>query len=68
MEHCPTDRLVHVDAVAGMTPELFFDVPFDMYRGFGFPGALARVMPGAARLLLDFNGWLAKHAAVIPIG
>jgi hypothetical protein len=51
-----------------MTPVLFFDVPFDMYRGVGFPGALARVTPGTARLLLDFDGWLAKHVAVIPIG
>jgi len=70
-------------------PVHFFDVPFDMYRGFGFPGAedlgnmfqfqqiLGEEFQGyrdPARLralyraLLDFDGWLAKHAAAIPIG
>ena len=70
-------------------PVHFFDVPFDMYRGFGFPGAedLGNMFQfqqilgeefqryrDAARshvlypALLDFDGWLAKHAAAIPIG
>lgn len=70
-------------------PVHFFDVPFDMYRGFGFPGAedlgnmfqFQQILgeefqryrdPVRSRVLypalLDFNGWLAKHAAAIPIG
>ncbi len=67
----------------------FFDVPFDTYRGLGFPGAedlgnmfqfqsilgdefqsyrdaarAKELFPG----LHDFDAWLAKHAAAIPIG
>jgi uncharacterized protein YbjT (DUF2867 family) len=70
-------------------PVHFFDVPFDMYRGFGFPGAedlgnmfqFQQILgdefqgyrdPARSRVLypalLDFDGWLAKYAAVIPIG
>ncbi|WP_310572260.1 NmrA/HSCARG family protein [Gemmatimonas sp.] len=70
-------------------PVHFFDVPFDTYRGLGFPGAedLGNMFQfqqilgeefqryrDAARSrqlysgLLDFDAWLAKHAATIPIG
>jgi len=66
----------------------FFDVPFDMFRGFGFPGAedignmfqvqaimgdefLNARSPTLSRelnpALLDFDGWLAKHAKDIPV-
>lgn len=67
----------------------FFDVPFDMYRGFGFPGAedlgnmfqFQQILgdefqsyrdPARSRALFpaiqDFDAWLAKNSAAIPIG
>jgi len=70
-------------------PITFFDVPFDTFRGLGFPGAedignmfqvqaimgddfLSARSPSISRELnpamLDFDGWLAKHAKQIPIG
>ncbi len=69
-------------------PVNFFDVPFDTFRGLGFPGAedtgnmfQVQAIMGDAFLnarspkvsrelnpdLLDFDGWLARHAAAIPV-
>jgi uncharacterized protein YbjT (DUF2867 family) len=70
-------------------PVRYQDVPPDVYRGLGFPGAddlgnmfqyyrdfspeFARPRDVAATRalhpsLLDFDGWLAKYAALIPPG
>ncbi len=66
----------------------FVDVPFDTFRGLGFPGAedmgnmfqvqaimgddfLNARSPKVSRELnpdlLDFDGWLAKHASAIKV-
>jgi uncharacterized protein YbjT (DUF2867 family) len=70
-------------------PVHFFDVPFDTYRGLGFPGAedlgnmfqFQQILgdefqgyrdPAQSHALnaslQDFDGWLARNAASIPIG
>jgi uncharacterized protein YbjT (DUF2867 family) len=70
-------------------PVHFFDVPFDTYRGLGFPGAedlgnmfqfqailgeeFQRARDAARSRQLhpaihDFDAWLTKNAAAIPIG
>ena len=70
-------------------PVRYQDVPPDVYRSFGFPGAddlgnmfqykrdfsaefcAPRDVAASRALnpaLLDFDGWLDRHAAQIPLG
>lgn len=88
------ESLTGADAAAKLGRALgktvhFYDVPFDVYRGLGFPGAedLGNMFQFQAILgdefqsyrdpvrsrvlnpaLQDFDAWLARNAASIPIG